>query len=83
MLINSHYRSSKSIDIMSNTSLIVANVKERLLKIAEQTTKLALGLQNVAPSELPSASANTTVQYLFEISDQLKAYAKECELLIK
>ena len=83
MLINNQYRSIKSIGIMSNTSIIISHAKERLQKIAEQTTKLAVGLQSVAPSELPSTSANTTVQYLFEISDQLNAYAKECELLIK
>jgi len=70
-------------DLMSNVPVVVATVHDRLVDIAKQAQGLGNGLQGVAPAELTTTSSNTTVQYLFEISDQLRAYAKESDLLLK
>ena len=75
---------SASLDLMSNLPVVVANVKDRFLEVAKEAERLADALHNVAPSQLSAgSSSNTTVRYLFEITDQLRAYAKECDILLK
>lgn len=84
MLRNGHYVPEAGYQLMSNVPVVAKTVKSRLLEIAKEAQTLATGLQSVAPADLSqSSAANTTVQYLFEMSDQLQAYAKECDLLIK
>ena len=85
MLINSEHRylSWAGYDLMSNTPVVIQAARDRMVEVAKQAQALASGLQSVAPAELSASSPNTTVQYLFEISDQLQAYAKECDLLLK
>ena len=69
--------------LMSNAPHAIKSVREKFLEIAREAQALATGLQSVAPSDHTLLSSNTTVQYLFEISDQLQAYSKECDLLLK
>lgn len=82
MLRNSMDIAQAGHDLMSNTPIIVKSVRDRFLEVATEAERLAEGLQSVAPAD-HTASSNMTVQYLFGVSDQLHAYAKECELLLK
>jgi len=83
MLITYRHVSQTGYDLMSNMPVVVSTVRDRMLEIAVQVHALANGLQSVAPTVHGVPPANTTVQYLFAIGDQLRAYAKECDLLLK
>lgn len=83
MLRSSSCVSQAGYRLMSNAPVVIKNVRDRFLEIATEARTLAAGLQSVAPSDLSMLSSNTTVQYLFEVSDQLEAYSKECDLLLK
>ena len=83
MLMNSGRVSQTGLLLMSNAPVVVRSVRDRFLEIAAEAQRLAVGLQSVAPSDHTVLTSNTTVQYLFEVSDQLQAYSKECDLLLK
>jgi hypothetical protein len=83
MLIKDCPVSQLGYDLMSNMPIVVSTVRDRMLEIAVQAHALANGLQSVAPTTHGAPSSNTSVQYLFAIGDQLRAYAKECDLLLK
>ena len=61
---------------MSNLVMIAASVKEELSYLAEQSERLAQGLQNVAPD---SGVPNNSIEYLQAISDTMKSAAENCE----
>lgn len=65
---------------MRDLMMMAASVHTALQEMARQTAALATGLQNAAPGD--KATPNKSVQYLFDISDELTILSQECEVLL-
>lgn len=64
--------------IMSEIAVQAAAAKTKMAEISKQAGVLAMGLQNVAPSDAP----NPSIQYLSAISEKLNALVEECDTII-
>lgn len=65
---------------MTDISAVIALVETTLSDVARQAAELAMGLQNVAPSN-KGQSPNHSMQYLSEAADNYADYTEKCRNL--